>query len=100
MRHAKIYAGIASLIIGLGIAFLYSAWPSGANRFTQEDINAAVLHALNTQNLPSKTAKAAELIRPSVVRVRGFGIDPKKPKEGEVEASVGTGVVIKDDGTI
>ena len=74
MRHAKIYAGFASLIIGLGIAFLYSAWPSGANRFTQEDINAAVLHALNTQNLPSKTAKAAELIRPSVVRVRGFGI--------------------------
>jgi len=100
MRHAKIYAGFVSLIIGLGIAFLYSAWPSGANRFTQEDINAAVLHALNTQNLPSKTAKAAELIRPSVVRVRGFGIDPKKPKEGEVEASVGTGVVIKDDGTI
>jgi len=37
MRHAKIYAGIASLIVGLGIAFFYSAWPSGVNRFTQED---------------------------------------------------------------
>lgn len=100
MRHAKIYAGIASLIVGLGVALLYGLWPPGSDKFTQEDINAAVLHALNTQNLPSRTAKAAELIRPSVVRVRGFGINPKKPKEGEVEASVGTGVVIKDDGTI
>ena len=77
MRHAKIYAGIASLIVGLGIALLYGFWPSGPDKLTQEDINASVLHALHTQNLPSRTAKAAELIRPSVVRV-----------------------VIKEDGTI
>ena len=38
-------------------------------RLTQDDINAAVLHTLNTQELPSRTARAAQLIAPSVVRV-------------------------------
>lgn len=101
MRHTKIYPGIAGLLLAsLVCSLLYGSWPLAAQRFTQDDINAAVLHALHTQNLPSKSAKAAELIRPSVVRVQGFGVNPKKPQEGEVEASVGTGVVIKDDGTI
>ena len=35
-----------------------------------------------------------------MVRVRGYGIDPKKPKEGEKEMSVGSGVVILENGTI
>lgn len=101
MRHIKIYLGLAGLLlVSLVCALLYGAWSLSTQKFTQEDINAAVLHALNTQSLPSRSAKAAELIRPSVVRVQGFGIDPKKPKEGEIETSVGTGVVIKDDGTI
>ena len=38
MRLAKIYAGIASLIVGLGIALLYGLWPPGPDKFTQEDI--------------------------------------------------------------
>ena len=71
MRLAKIYIGIGCLIVGLGIALVLSFWPPAAEKFTQEDINAAVMHALNTQNLPSRSAKAAELIRPSVVRVQG-----------------------------
>lgn len=100
MGRANIYAGFASLIAGLGLVFVYGVGPTGQGKLTQDDINAAVLHALNTQSLPSRTAKAAELIRPSVVRVRGFGSDPKKPQQGETEVSVGTGVVVKDDGTV
>ena len=67
-------------------------------RLTQEDINAAVLKTLETTRLPSAVAKAYEVIRPSVVRVVGYG----KSRDGkeEVAYDVGTGVVIVDKGII
>ena len=67
-------------------------------KLTQEDINAAVLKTLETTQLPSAVAKAYEVIRPSVVRVTGYG----KGKDGteDVEYGVGTGVVIVDKGII
>src|SRR5690606_10218701 len=82
------------------------------------------------RHLPSRAAKAADSVRPSLVRVRGFAeADPPKAKakprakpkqtprqpdtnapdrdakdapggEGLEEISVGSGVVIVDDGTI
>jgi S1-C subfamily serine protease len=71
--------------------------PGGARELTQKDIDAAVLRTLTTQNLPSAAARAAEKIRPSVVRVMSF----TKNKKGEdVEQGVGTGVVIVDKGVI
>jgi S1-C subfamily serine protease len=70
---------------------------SGANALTQKDIDAAVLRTLTTQALPSATARAAEKIRPSVVRVAGLA---KNKKGEEIETSVGTGVVIVDKGVI
>ena len=64
---------------------------------TQQDIDAAVLHTLATNTLPSAAAKAYEIIRPSVVRVRRLEPD----KNGEfVEKGVGSGVVIVDKGVI
>lgn len=64
---------------------------------TQKDIDAAVLRTLTTQNLPSRAARAAEKIRPAVVRVVSY----VKDKKGEdVEHGVGTGVVITDKGII
>ncbi len=64
---------------------------------TQEDIDAAVLRTLTTQPLPSASARAAEKIRPSVVRVTSLD----KNRKGEtVETGVGTGVVIVDTGLI
>jgi S1-C subfamily serine protease len=64
---------------------------------TQKDIDAAVLRTLTTQNLPSRAARAADTIRPAVVRVVAY----VKNKRGEdVEAGVGTGVVITDQGVI
>jgi S1-C subfamily serine protease len=67
-------------------------------KLTQEDINAAVLKTLEAPQLPSAVAKAYDAIRPSVVRVTGYG----KSKDGkeEVEFGVGTGVVIVDKGII
>ncbi|MDP3835404.1 MAG: peptidase S1, partial [Hydrogenophaga sp.] len=48
-----------------------SVWHNGARgpkALTQKDIDAAVLRTLTTQNLPSPAARAAEKIRPAVVR--------------------------------
>ncbi len=72
---------------------------------TQEDIDAAVAKSLETVPVPSQAAKAWEAVRGSVVRVRAFVDAPRDARieggqGGEVEASVGTGVVILDKGVI
>lgn len=65
---------------------------------TQDDIDRAVLRTLETKPLPSVPARAYEVIRPSVVGVRGL---VQVRKGGEfVERTTGTGVVIIDKGTI
>lgn len=66
---------------------------------TQKDIDAAVLHTLQTKDLPSASAKAAAAIQGAVVHVQAYVADPKN-KDADIESGVGTGVVIKDDGTI
>jgi len=57
-----------------------------------------VLYTLETQTLPSPAARAYEIIKPSVVRVRGLDADPEGG--GEIEKKVGTGVVVVDKGLI
>ncbi len=69
-------------------------------RLTQDDINAAVLHTLNTQELPSRAARAAQLIAPSVVRVHTQDEDKKNPKGEMQNTGVGSGVVISEEGVI
>ena len=100
---------------------LYYGQRHGGLSLTQKDIDAAVLRTLQTNTLPSAAAKAAEIIRPSVVRVVGYGPEKATPEAktekrgrnlakgkapeapappGEVERGVGTGVVIIDKGVI
>ena len=96
-------------------------------KLTQQDFNAAVLKTMETQVMPSEYARAAEHIRPSVVRVVSYvkksrlrdddgkpsarggrrrtpmATPSDPPPEGdndEVESGVGTGVVIVDKGVI
>jgi S1-C subfamily serine protease len=68
-------------VAGLAIAGLavtaYRAQQPAPREFVQEDIDAAVMHTLENKTLPSKAAKAAEMVRESVVRVTGFVDDPK-----------------------
>jgi S1-C subfamily serine protease len=54
---------------------------------------------LQTKELPSASAKAAASIQGAVVHVQAYVADPKN-KDADIESGVGTGVVIKDDGTI
>jgi len=86
---------------------LYSNLHPAPRTLTQDDIDAAVLHTLETQSLPAKAAKAYEAVRESVVRVRGIGHDQdkdgkegSKDKEGHMVEGIGTGVVIVDSGII
>ena len=67
-------------------------------RLTQQDIDAAVRHTLETKPLPSVASRAAEAVRPSVVRVQGLREDPDG--YGDIEHGIGTGVVIVDQGLI
>ena len=119
--------GRAALALMLVVAMGAAAgagylWPRAAGHtLTQKDIDAAVLRTLQTNTLPSPAAKAADIIRPSVVRVVGYGEEKKTPEAktekrgrnmakgkppeadgppGEVERGVGTGVVIVDKGVI
>jgi S1-C subfamily serine protease len=95
-RHERLIL----LVIGAALIFATAQWMKQPPQrsLTQEDIDTAVLRTLETKPLPSREAKAYEIVRPSVVRVRGHGL----PQEGgeEVEQGIGTGVVIVDKGVI
>lgn len=115
------FALLALVCAGL-IAGGAALWPrQGATSLTQKDIDAAVLRTLQTNTLPSQAARAAEIARPSVVRVVGYGPEKATPEAktqrrgrnlakgknpeaasppGEEERGVGTGVVIVDKGVI
>jgi S1-C subfamily serine protease len=97
-RWPRAASGVAgALTVGLLAALFFALTPS-QQEITQEDIDDAVLQALENTVLPSPAAKAYEAILPSVVRVVGY----RKSKDGEKETQrgVGTGVVIVDKGII
>jgi S1-C subfamily serine protease len=95
-RRGALLAGAAGLVLLL--AALRGAFAPAPPRLTQTDIEAAVLHALTSRAFPSRAARAAEIVRPSVVRVRSWGGDPKG--KGSATTDVGTGVVVVDKGLI
>lgn len=70
----------------------------GTPKLTQEIIDNAVLKTLETADLPSAAARAAEVIAPSVVRV--MGLVKNADGDADLEHGVGTGVVIVDKGII
>jgi len=92
------------LLVGAGAVFalvlvaVHGAMSPGARTLTQRDIDSAVLRTLETKPMPSRVAEAYDLIKNSVVRVRGLGAVDEA--DGDEERSVGSGVVILDDGTI
>ncbi len=100
---AAVWAATGALLactLMLGI----SLWRPGAQAITQDDIDAAVRESLEKEPLPSQAAAAYEAILPSVVRVVGLlnenDNDEDKPEQRAMERSLGTGVVIIDNGTI
>lgn len=100
IQRAKLpLAMIAGALLALTVVFLDGTSSGRATRqLTQKDIDDAVLRTLETKSLPSRAAQAYDVIKGSVVRVRGLGAEDSPEKD--VEHSVGTGVVILEDGTI
>jgi S1-C subfamily serine protease len=84
-------------LLSIGAFLVYNAMKPPPRQLTQNDIDAAVLHTLDTNVLPSRAAKAYEIVQRSVVRVRQIEHD-----EGDADhvRGVGTGVVIVDRGII
>jgi len=86
----------------LAVLLAFSLWQGSRSlppRITQQQIDDAVLHSLQSQPalLSAAAADAAEAIAASVVRVQGYS----KDEDGtEKERGVGTGVVIVDEGII
>ena len=110
------------LMAATGAGGYYYLPRPASQQLTQKDIDAAVLRSLQTATLPSAAARAADVIRPSVVEVVAFGPEKKTaeakvekrgrnlakgkppqadpPANSEPERGVGTGVVVVDKGVI
>jgi serine protease Do len=98
-------------VAALLLVMLHASMTPAPRLLTQEDIDAAVLHTLENNTLPSRVAKAYDVIRPSVVHVRGFAPSLPEKQRGPVakkqdehkapfDMAVGTGVIILENGTI
>ncbi|MEO6927776.1 MAG: trypsin-like peptidase domain-containing protein [Casimicrobiaceae bacterium] len=116
---------VACACIAAGVA-VYATTRAAPRALTQQDIDAAVLHTLDTHVLPSMAQKAYAAVIASVVHVRGLRhvesgatadgapsrvptVAPKSGKhrsapadagEDRYRIGVGTGVVIVDTGVI
>ncbi len=72
-RHERALLVVAGAAVALAVVGGYASLAPRPHQLTQQDIDAAVLHTLENNVLPSPAAKAYEAVRRSVVRVRGFG---------------------------
>jgi S1-C subfamily serine protease len=96
-RNASWLIFAAGGVFALVLVLVHAGMQPAPREYTQDDIDAAVLHTLENKTLPSRAAKAAEAVRQSVVRVRGYVEDENGE---EKEHGVGSGVVIVEDGII
>jgi S1-C subfamily serine protease len=95
-RHPQLMSFAGSALVALLVA-LAVALPARERR-------APAVAAAEQTEQPALTTLAAEAIRPSVVRVRGYGPEMKDKDatvaDSEEPFNVGSGVVILDNGTI
>ncbi len=102
--HSAPLWGLAGALLAVVLVFGAQGLRPGQRPVTQDDIDAAVRQSLEKEPLPSQAAKAYEAILPSVVRVIGLMNDEdtgdQNPEQKAMERSLGTGVVIIDNGTI
>ena len=110
-RHDRPLMLVSGLLAALMAFGIYALATPTAQKLTQNDIDAAVLHTLKKQPPePSHASTAYDVIRPSVVLVRRLGEDEEKatrtrkaPGKNAKKFSLrgmGTGVVFSEDGMI
>ena len=98
-RHDRALLFFFGMLVALMLLTARDGMRPAPRELKQDDIDAAVLHTLETKTPPSKAAQAAETVLPSVVRVNGFD-SGDEPGAGDQQTGVGSGVVIVDNGTI
>jgi len=95
---------LTAALLALMVMLAFNHARLGVRTITQDDIDAAVRQSLEKEPLPSAAAAAYEAILPSVVRVIGLMEDDDsgedKPEQRAMGRSLGTGVVIIENGTI
>ncbi|MGH8714789.1 MAG: S1C family serine protease, partial [Casimicrobiaceae bacterium] len=69
-RHERILLVAAAVLLSVSAFLAYIAVKPPPREITQHDVDAAVLHTLDSTVLPSRAAKAYEIVQRSVVRVR------------------------------
>jgi S1-C subfamily serine protease len=99
-RYERVLLVAAGATFALLLVVIHASLGPVQRPLTQDDIDAAVMRTLETATLPSPAARAYDVVRSSVVRVRGFGEPDPENAEKEIERGVGSGVVIVDNGTI
>ena len=105
IRNTPIIFFIAGILLSACLFFSWSVLYPKSKPLTQEIIDEAVLKTLSTKELPSKASKAAQTVMPSVVMVRAYKTvseeikNKDNKKDNGENASLGTGVVIMEDGT-
>jgi S1-C subfamily serine protease len=103
-----VLSGLLAALVAFGI---YALATPTAQKLTQRDIDAAVLHTLKKQpRAPSDASVAYDVIRPSVVLVRRLGKDDEEKKDPDASEQkqarkdslrgIATGVVFSEDGMI
>jgi S1-C subfamily serine protease len=98
-RHERLFLVASTAVLSLLMFIAYTAGRPAVREITQKDIDAAVLHTLDKNVLPSPEAKAIRMVQRSVVRVRQLA--NRQDKEGADKVrGIGTGVVIVDKGVI
>jgi serine protease DegQ len=97
-RHERVAVVVFAALLSLLLVAGYTATKPPARQITQHDIDAAVLHTLDSNVLPSPAAKAFEIVQQSVVRVRR--LEHLKDEEDDRIRGIGSGVVIVDKGII
>jgi S1-C subfamily serine protease len=103
-RHAALVWGAIGASLAMAMMLALNSQQPSARVITQAQIDAAVRHSLEKDPLPSPATKAYETVARSVVRVVGLMDEEddasERPDKRAMDRSLGTGVVIKDDGTI
>src|SRR4030095_3009332 len=85
-RFERCILVVAGALFAVALVVTYAKTRPAAHEYTQKDIDAAVLHTLENNQLPSMATKAFAALEPSSVRVIGYGPegadDEDKDKDG------------------
>jgi S1-C subfamily serine protease len=98
-RHERPLLLIAGAAFAVAFIATQGAFAPAPQRLTQEDIDHAVAHSLESRPAVSPAVRAYEAVSGAVVRVRTYGGDGLEPDLYAPRAT-GTGVVVIDKGVI